>query len=158
LNRLFSAWLSERYNNKPHSALDGKTPSDAFASDSAPLRFSSIETLREAFLHETERTVDKTGCLKLDGILFDAGAEWRRKKVIVRFDPFNLEEIELWHDGEEKKLIRPAQIGEYNETQKALCEKTEQSAESRVLKVLEEEEQKRFKKRTGAFRLSQEEA
>ena len=155
LNSLFSAWLSEGYNNKSHSALDGQTPADKFASDSAPLRFSSIEALREAFFHEEERTVDKTGCLSLSGKLFDAGVEWRRKKVTVRFDPFNLEEVHLWHGGEQKKLIRPAQIGEYNAPQKVGCEKMEQSAESRVLKIFVKDQQKRFKKQTGAFRLSQ---
>jgi transposase InsO family protein len=155
LNSLFSAWLSEGYNNKSHSALDGQTPADKFASDSTPLRFSSIEALREAFYHEEERTVDKTGCLSLSGKLFDAGAEWRRKKVTVRFDPFNHEEVQLWSRGEQKKLIRPAQIGEYNATQKVECEKVEHSAESRVLKIFVNDQQKRFKKQTGAFRLSQ---
>jgi hypothetical protein len=157
LNHFFSAWLSEAYNNKPHSALGGKTPADVFASDCAPLRFSSIEALKEAFLHEAERTVDKTGCLSMDGILFDAGAEWRRKKVTVRFDPFNLDEIQLWYGGEQKKLIRPAQVGEFNATQKVECEKVEQSADSRVLKTYMKAQQERFKKSTGAFRLSQEE-
>ena len=158
LNRLFSAWLSEGYQNKPHSALDGRTPAAVFASDTAPLRFPSFDALTEAFLHEAERTVDKTGCFSLNGKLFEAGLEWRRKKVTVRFDPFNLEEIQLWHGNEQKKLIRPAQIGEYNATQKVECEKVEESAGSRVLKVYAEEQQKRFKKKTGAFRLSQEEA
>jgi transposase InsO family protein len=157
LNSLFSAWLSEGYNNKPHSALDGQTPADKFASDSASLRFSSIEALREAFLHEEERTVDKAGCLSLNGRLLDAGAEWRRKKVIVRFDPFNLDEVQLWYGGEQKKLIRPAQIGEYNATQRVDCEKVEQSAESRVLKVFMKAAQKRFVNKTGAFQLSLEE-
>jgi transposase InsO family protein len=157
LNRLFGAWLSEGYNNKPHSALNGKTPAEVFASDIAPLRFHSMETLCEAFLHEAERTVDKTGCFNLNGRLYDAGAEWRRKKVTLRFDPFNLEEIQLWHGGEQKKVVQAAQIGEHNATQKVVCEKVEQSAESRVLKVFMEEQQKRFKKRAGAFQLSQEE-
>ena len=156
LNRLFSAWLSEGYNNKPHSALDGKTPADVFASDSAPLRFSSIETLREAFLHEEGRTVDKTGCFSLDGKFFDAGAEWRRKKIIVRFDPFNLEEVQLWHEGEQKKTVKEAVIGEYNATQKVVHEKVEETAGSRVLNMFMEDQQKRFKKQNGAFRLSQE--
>jgi transposase InsO family protein len=53
LNRLFSAWLSEGYNNKPHSALNGQTPADAFASDSAALRFSSIEALKAGQTHQT---------------------------------------------------------------------------------------------------------
>jgi transposase InsO family protein len=157
LNRLFGAWLCEGYNHKPHGALNERTPVEVFTSDSAPLRFHNIETLRDAFLHEAERTVDKTGCLNLNGKPYDAGAEWSRKRVTVRFDPFNLEEIQMWHGGELKKLIRPAQIGEYNATQKVECEKVEQSAESRVLKTFMEAQQERFKKRTGAFRLSQEE-
>jgi hypothetical protein len=157
LNSLFSAWLSEGYNHKPHSALNDRTPADVFASDSTTLRFSSIEMLKEAFYHEAERTVDKTGCLSLGDKLYDAGAEWRRKRVLVRFDPFNLEEIQLWHAGEQKKLIRVAQIGEYNATQKVECEKVEQSAESRTLKMFEKAQQERFKKNMGAFRLSQEE-
>jgi transposase InsO family protein len=157
LNRLFSAWLSEGYNNKSHGALNGKTPAEIFASDGAPLHFHSIETLADAFLHEAERKVDKTGCLSLNGKIFDAGSEWVRKKVTVRFDPFNLEEIQLWHKGEQKKLIRGAQIGEYNATQRVECEKVEHSAESRVLKVYMKEQQERFKKATGAFHLGKEE-
>jgi transposase InsO family protein len=158
LNQLFGAWLSEGYNNKPHSALDGKTPVEVFASDSAPLRFHTLETLADAFLHEAERAVDKAGCLNLNGRVYDAGSEWMRKKVTVRFDPFDMDEIQLWHQGEQKKVIRLARIGEYNATQKVECEKVEQKAESRVLKVFVEEQQKRFRKTTGAFRLSEEEA
>jgi transposase InsO family protein len=156
LNRLFGAWLSEGYNNKPHGALNGKTPAEAFASDGTSLRFSSIEALRDAFLHEAERVVDKAGCLNLNGKVYEAGAEWVRKKVTVRFDPFDLEEIHLWHGGVQKKLIRQVHIGEYNATQKVVNEKVEQSTESRVLKVFVEEQQKRFIKRAGAFQLSQE--
>jgi hypothetical protein len=113
--------------------------------------------LREAFLHEAKRTVDKTGCLALGDKFYDAGPEWRRKRVLVRFDPFDLEEVQLWHAGEQKKFIRVAQIGEYNATQKVECEKVEQSAESRTLKMFAKAQQERFKKNMGAFRLSQEE-
>ena len=154
LNCLFSAWLSQGYNSKLHSALGGKTPADAFASDTAPLRFPSIETLKDAFLHEAERTVDKAGCFNLNGKLLDAGAEWRRKKVIVRFDPFNLEEVQLWHEGKQKKIVKAAVIGEHNATHKDVYDKVEQGAESRVLKTFVKEQQKRFFNKAGAFRLS----
>jgi hypothetical protein len=93
----------------------------------------------------------------MGGNFYDAGAEWRRKKVTVRFDPFNLEELQLWHGGELKKIVRVAQIGEYNATQKVAYEKVETQAESRVLKVFVEDHQKRFKKNAGAFSLSHEE-
>ena len=126
--------------------------------DTTPLRFFSIEALEEAFLHEAERTVDKTGCFKLAGKLYDAGIEWRRKKVTVRFDPFNLEEVQLWHEGKQKSVIKAAQIGEFNATQKVDCEKVETQAESRVLKMFAKDHQKRFKKSAGAINFSQEEA
>ena len=157
LNLLFGAWLSEGYNHKPHSALNGKTPAEVFASDTAPLRFHSMETLTEAFLHEAERVVDKAGCFSLGRKIYDAGAEWTRKKVTVRFDPFDLEEVQLCHEGKQEKLVRAAVIGEHNAKQKVFCEKVETQAESRVLKIFAEEQQKRFKKRAGAFRLSREE-
>jgi hypothetical protein len=133
--------------------LENKTPAEAFASDSAPLRFHSMEALTEAFLHEVDRRVDKTGCFNLSGKLFDAGAEWARKKVNVRFDPFNLDEVFLWHEGKQKKIVKAAVIGEHNATQKTTCEKVETAAESRVFKVYMEKQQERFKKANGAFRL-----
>jgi transposase InsO family protein len=157
LNHFFSAWLSEGYNNKPHSALNGKTPSEVFNSDDAPLRFHSLEALGDAFLHEAERVVDKTGCLNLGGHLYDAGGEWMRKRVTLRFDPFNLKEVQLWHEGAMKKIIREARIGEYNAARQAVEGKPEKSAESRVLKSYEKAQQERYKKSMGAFRLSSEE-
>ena len=45
---------------------------------------------------------------------------------------------------------------DYNAPQKAVYEKVEQSAESQVLKVFAMEQQRRFKKKSGAFRLGQE--
>jgi len=156
LNRLFSAWLSEGYNNKPHSALNGKAPMEVFAADSAPLRFHNMEELCDAFMHEAERVVDKAGCFNLNGKLYDAGVEWIRKKVTMRFDPFNLEEIQLWHEGKQKKVVKAAVIGEYNATQKVGCEKVEKASQSRVLKAFMEDRQKRFKKKNGAFRLGDE--
>jgi transposase InsO family protein len=157
LNRMFSAWLSEGYNNKPHGALNGKTPAEVFNSDSAPLRFHSMEALGDAFLHEAERTVDKTGCLNLGGHLYDTGAEWMRKKVTLRFDPFNLEEVQLWHEGTMKKVIHEAKIGEHNAVRQSIGEKIEATSESRVLKTYEKASAERFKKSMGAFRMSSKE-
>ena len=45
-----------------------------------------------------------------------------------------------------------AQIGEYNATQKIPCETVEKAGRSRVLDAYAHNEQKRFKKRYGAFK------
>ena len=91
--------MSEAYQHKSHSALGGKTPAEIFAKDTKPLRFHSIEALEDAFLWEAERSVDKSGCLKLEGQLYEAGTEYIRKKVLVHYDFFNLTIIQLWYQG-----------------------------------------------------------
>ncbi len=153
LNALFRVWLSERYQHKPHSALGGKSPAEAFAQDTTPLRFHSLEALQHAFLHEAERVVDKSGCLKLEGALYDAGVEYLRKKVQVRYDPFDLTQIQLWYGGKHMRNITPARTREHNDTLKVPPEKMEQSGECRVLKVYEEAHRKRQTTQLGAFRL-----
>ena len=153
LNDLFRIWLSERYQHKPHSSLGDRSPAEAFAQDTAPLRFHSLEALQHAFLHEEERVVDKSGCLKLGGILYDAGVEFLRKKVQVRYDPFDLTRLQLWHGGNFIRHVVPVQIGEHNQTLKAPPERVEQGGACRVLKVYEETYRQRQTKHLGAFRL-----
>lgn len=153
LNSLFRSWLSERYQHKAHGALNGKTPAEMFAEDATPLRFHSLETLRDAFLHEGERTVDKSGCLKIEGELYDAGTDYLRKKVTIRYDPFDREIVQLWYKGTRRGDIRKARIGESNATLKTSAEKLDAGGESRVLNTYREEHRKRFVKTLGAYGL-----
>lgn len=153
LNSLFRSWLSERYQHKAHGALNGKTPAEMFAEDTTPLRFHSLETLRDAFLHEGERTVDKSGCLKIEGELYDAGTDYLRKKVTIRYDPFDKEVVQLWYKGTRRGDIRKARIGESNATLKTSAEKLDAGGESRVLNTYREEHRKRCVKTLGAYGL-----
>jgi hypothetical protein len=75
--------------------------------------------------------------------------------VDVRFDPFNMDEVQLWHKGKLEKVVKGAVIGEFNATQKAACDKVETAATSRVLEMYMKEQHKRFKKANGAFRLGE---
>jgi len=153
LNGLFRAWLSEGYNHREHSALAGKTPAQAFTQDTKPLRFPGPEALREAFLWEKTPTVDKSGCISLNGLRYDVGVEYIRKKVLVRYDPFDLSVVEVWSGGEKKKLVSPANIGEYNRNVKKPVEELEKASQSRLLRLFETESKKRLKQQLGAFRL-----
>lgn len=153
LNSYFRTWLSERYQHKPHSALSGKTPANAYADDTTPLRFHSLEALRRAFLHEETRQIDKSGCFKLAGRVYDCGVELIRKRVLVKFDPFCLDEVEVWHQGKHVRNVSVLVACESNATRQNSCEKIEETTGSRMLDALKKEEQKRFKKRHGAFRM-----
>ncbi len=157
LNELFRAWLSEGYNHRVHSALSGKTPAQAFSQDTKPLRFPSPEVLREAFLWEKTPKVDKAGCISLNGLCYEVGVEYIRKKVLVRYDPFDLSVVEVWDNGEKKKQVSPINIGEYNQNVKKPVEELEKASQSRLLRLFEAESKKRLKQQLGAFRLSEEE-
>jgi len=122
LNGLFRVWLSEGYNHREHSALADKSPAQAFAQDTKPLRFPSPEALREAFLWEKTPRVDKTGCISLAGLCYEVGVEYIRKQVLVRYDPFDLSLVEVWSEGEKRKLVSPINIGEYNRNVKKPAE------------------------------------
>jgi len=157
LNELFRAWLSEGYNHRVHSALAGKTPAQAFSQDIKPLRFPSPEALRDAFLWEKSPKVDNSGCIFVNGLCYEVGVEYIRKRVLVRYDPFDLSVVEVWSEGEKKKLVSPANIGEYNRNVKKPVEELEKVSQSRLLRLFEAESKKRLKQQLGAFRLGKEE-
>ena len=157
LNEFFRPWLSEGYNHRVHSALAGKSPAQAFSQDTKPLRFPSPEALRDAFLWEKSPRVDNAGCISLNGLCYEVGVEYIRKKVLARFDPFDLSVVEVWFEGEKKKLVSPAEFGEYNRNVKKPVEELEKASQSRLLRLFEAESKKRLKQQLGAFRLGEEE-
>lgn len=108
----------------------------------------NVET---SFLWEETRSVDKTGCITLKGRLYEVGLEFIRKKVDVRYDPFNMDHIELWHGGIKKKTVLPLAIGEYCATHKIKEKEAEKSKVSRLLDVLEKDNRTRNKQKLGAI-------
>jgi putative transposase len=76
--------------------------------------------------------------------------------VLVRYDPFDLSVIEVWYGGEKKKLVSPANFGEYNHNLKKPVEELEKASQSRLLRLFASESQKRLKQQLGAFRLGEE--
>jgi hypothetical protein len=108
LNEFFRVWLSEGYNHRVHSALDKISPAQAFARDPKPLRFSSPEALRDAFLWEKSPRVDKSGCISLNGVCYEVGVEYVRQRLVVRYDPFDLSLVEVWSEGRRRRwFLRP---------------------------------------------------
>lgn len=85
LNDTFSVWLDAGYNTMPHSALDGRTPSEAFATDAQPLRPVDQQAVHDAFLREERRKVDKTGCVKFRGGLVEIGATYIGQRITLQY-------------------------------------------------------------------------
>jgi transposase InsO family protein len=167
LNRKFAIWMDEGYTHSPHEALKiterdpktgallselERTPYQAYIEDSAKVRYVSSIECRDAFLWEENRTVDKTGCIKLAGVVFDVGVALIRKRVDVRYDPFDISVIEIWHDGAFQRKAEKLYIPEH--TPRPAVEETApraKSTHSRLLKVYEEKNREREKQRNGAL-------
>jgi transposase InsO family protein len=113
LNDAFSVWLDEAYNRRPHDALDGRTPQEAFTADTQPLRPVDQGVLRQAFLRADTRKVDKTGCVKFRGALVEIGAQYVGKRIILRYAelPCGPHDVTAY-DGD--RLIGPVHPLEWN--------------------------------------------
>src|SRR5690606_29561358 len=98
LNRFFAAWLEIAYHQKVHNSFKQR-PVDRYQKDDHPIRTMPPHDLVEVFLLEETRKVDKTGCVSLLGQLYEVASELAGQKVQVRFDPYDLSEIQVWKDG-----------------------------------------------------------
>ena len=175
LNRKFSIYLDEGYIHDPHEALKleerdpltgellgkrDRTPYQAYTEDPAKVRYVSSIECRDAFLWEEQRTVDKSGCIKLAGVVFDVGTALVRRRVDVRYDPFDISVIEVWHDGKLQRKAEKLYISEFKPKPTGVLDKTPtKPTRSRLLKIYEEKNKTRDKQRNGAlaFRSKKEE-
>jgi transposase InsO family protein len=167
LNRKFAVYLDEGYAHDPHGALTleerdphtgellrkrERTPYQAYMEDPAKARYVSSLECREAFLWEEQRTVDKSGCISFKGITFYVGVALIRRRVDVRYDPFDISVVEIWHNGKfqrkAEKLHMPEFTPKLESSQPAPSRKP---THSRLLKVYEEKNKEREKQRNGAL-------
>lgn len=113
LNELLAVWLSECYQHKSHSALgENQSPEAAFRSDDMALKFAETEKLAHAFLHCETRKVDKSGCISFMGKKYEVGLLFIGFKVEVVYDPADITEITIEHEGYPSWTAQELVIGE----------------------------------------------
>jgi hypothetical protein len=96
--------------------------------------------------------VDKSGCVKLAGVVFDVGIALIRRRVDIRYDPFDISVVEIWHNGKFHRKAEKLYISEFapkHEGGAALP--TSKPTHSRLLKIYEEKNKEREKQRNGAL-------
>jgi len=98
LNEYFAAWLDVAYNRRKHSSTK-EAPLKRWESCNHPVRRVDPERLREIFLWQEERRVDKTGVIHLAGNLYEVDLRLARLKVVLRYDPYDLGRILVEHEG-----------------------------------------------------------
>jgi transposase InsO family protein len=174
LNRKFSVWLDEGYIHAPHDALRKeerdphtgellrkreRTPYQAYTEDPAKVRFVSSLECRDAFLWEERRVVDKSGCVKLAGVVFDVGVALIRRRVDVRYDPFDISVVEIWLEGKFQRKAEMLYIPEFTKKLEAdPVAAPRKPTGSRLLKVYEEKNKEREKQRNAALSFYDEKA
>jgi transposase InsO family protein len=167
LNRLFYIWMDEGYTHDYHDSLKleerdpktgallhkrERTPYQAYIEDPAKVRFISSLECREAFLWEEQRTADKTGCVKLAGMVFDVGTALIRRRVDLRYDPFDLSVIDVWYNGTFQRKAEKLHITEFTpKPVGTLTSGTQKPTHSRLLRVYEEQNKIREKQRNNAL-------
>lgn len=113
LNELFQVWLSECYQNKPHSALENKrSPETTYRSDKKALRFVDPDELANAFLHCETRKVDKSGCISFMDRKYEVGLPFIGCTVDVVFDLADITELTIEYEGHAPWRVRELVIGE----------------------------------------------
>ena len=167
LNRKFLIYLDEGYIHDTHGALvieqrdprtgellskRERTPYQVYTEDPAKVRYVSSLECRDAFLWEEQRTVDKSGCIKLQGVTFDVGVALIRRRVDVRYDPFDISVVEIWHEGKLQRKAEKLLIPEFaTELEEPPAPVRTKPTHSRLLEVYEEKNKQREKQRHGAL-------
>lgn len=113
LNRRLWAWIEGEYHQSPHRGLDDLTPLDAWAMRSGDVRIPGPELdLREMFLFEQKRRVQKDRTVSLDGVLYEVDATLVGEVVLLRHDPSKRgAPIDVWHEG--KKICTSRVVDAY---------------------------------------------
>ena len=108
LNRRLWAWIEGEYHQRPHRGLDEQTPLDAWAMRSGDVRIPGPELdLRELFLFEQKRRVQKDRTVSLDGVLYEVDAALVGEVVVLRHDPSRRgAPIDVWHQGQKACTAR----------------------------------------------------
>jgi transposase InsO family protein len=153
LNELFQVWLTECYQNKPHSALpDKRSPESTFRSDKKALRFVEPEVLAQAFLHCESRKVDKSGCISFWDQKYEVGLSFIGCTVDVVYDPADTSELTIEYEGHSPWKVKILEIGERAGKRPPLPEhmQTLPSESSRLLIAAQERSHQRYAEQVPA--------
>lgn len=146
LNTWFQVWLSECHQNRPHAALgEDQTPEIAYRSDAKALQLVDANLLASAFLHCEDRKVDKAGCISFMGKKYEVGLLFIGRTVQVVYDPADIREVTIEHEGHTPWTAREMVIGEQSGRRPTLPDHlgNESADTSRLLRGAEQEYTKR---------------
>jgi putative transposase len=97
LNGWFTTWVEHAYHVRVHSST-GATPLARWSAGTP--RFTSAAQLDAVFLWEAIRTMAaRTATIKFQGNIYETAPELAGQQVTIRYSPFDLTQIEVFHRG-----------------------------------------------------------
>jgi putative transposase len=109
LNTFFWAWLKEHYSQRVHSET-GVTPQERWEAGADGVRWPNPALIGDLFLWEEERLVNKAGCVELGGNDYPAPEHLVGQRVSVRFDPFDLSNVRIYHQNKLQAVASPHKL------------------------------------------------
>lgn len=76
-----------RYNQTPHSSLDGMAPQDRFFSEPEQIRRLSEEDIDHSFLLEVERRVSSDSVITIDKTEYEVHYRYAKQRIRLRYSP-----------------------------------------------------------------------
>jgi transposase InsO family protein len=107
LNQSLLAWLEVVYHRKLHSEI-GQSPLERFRQQpQTTTRPVDPTRLRQAFLHRAHRQVTKTATISFQGNRYRVPDYLRGQTIELRYDPFDLSQLELWFQDTFLQRVQP---------------------------------------------------
>jgi putative transposase len=119
LNEAFTAWVDLQYNRQVHGET-GEAPLARWRRGVDKIQYADEEALRQGFLWREKRTPDKAGLFSLFGVKYQT--RLGRKRLEVRFDPEQLDLVELWLKDRFIERVRPFAVSTHRRARKAAPE------------------------------------
>jgi putative transposase len=110
LERILQAWIEQVYHRRVHSETN-TTPLERFAGFSP--RYPTARELRDAFLWAETRLVTKTATVSLLGNRYEVDQALVGRRAELRFDPYDLELIDVYYAGRPCGHAVPHLIGRH---------------------------------------------
>ena len=154
LQRFFAAWLESEYNGHVHSATK-ETPNARLqhTHPEHPRVFPEPLKLDRAFLLKEERSVSATGTISVQGQDYEGDAALARRRITIRFDPYDLTRIHIEHEGKDFGLALPLDLTRGQETAPAVVPQAEERTPFHELMQRHDEQQRNLA--AGRLRFTQ---
>jgi putative transposase len=151
-NSFFTAWLERRYHDRRHGTLK-MTPRQALelamTSHLDLSRQVDAATVRQAFLWREKRDVSSLGAVKIYSNLYEVDESLLGKTVEIRFNPYDLRRILVYHEGFFRCEARPYQMKNFTEPRVAERQADSQSALDEAMRAIVQEHRDEIGKRSG---------